>query len=197
MIKGNNILCFGSEKWEYPGFQQTLMQRLSSLNKIIFVNPIGSRTPKLQWTQARKVAHRVSNLFVKKNLQTINLKVCTPWTIPLVYNTFITNINKRIIKHQLNLIMARNNFTPTILWIGTPTAAFTIDLFRPELIVYHAVDRFSKFSFVNGIKIKTYEKVISEKADLVLCTSDAIKRDLIKYNDAVYTITHAVDFDHF
>jgi len=41
MIKKQNIICFGSEYWKYPGFQQTVMGLFSEGEKILFVNAIG------------------------------------------------------------------------------------------------------------------------------------------------------------
>ena len=59
-------------------------------------------------------------------------------------------------------------------------AFFLMDLFDPELVVYHAVDRYSEFAFVDREKILSYERAVAERADVILCTSDAIQRDMSK-----------------
>ena len=197
MIKGKNILCFGSEKWEYPGFQQTIMRKLSTSNRVIFVNPLGSRKAKLDYSQLNIYLRKIKRTFAKKYAPATNCLVCSPWIIPLVYNSMITPLNKQLVKYQFGKLLTKNNFRPYILWIGTPTAAFLLDLFNPEMTVYHAVDRYSEFSFVDQEKIRHYEKIVAEKADVILCTSDAIRDDLVKYNKFAYTVTHAVDTNHF
>ena len=197
MISKKNILCFGSENWEYPGFQQTLMRKFSESNKVIFVNPIGSRKIKLQYSQLEIYFNKIRRTFAKRKSPTTNCFVCSPWIIPLIYSSIITKLNQKLIKYQFSRILIKMNFDPYILWIGTPTASFILDIFNPKLIVYHAVDRYSEFSFVDREKIRLYEKKIAEKADVILCTSDAIRNDLIKYNRFTYTITHAVEFEHF
>jgi glycosyltransferase involved in cell wall biosynthesis len=197
MIKGKNILCFGSENWEYPGFQQTIMRKLSTSNRVIFVNPLGSRKVKLDYSQLSIYLRKIKRTFAKKYTPSTNCLVCSPRIIPLVYNSMITQLNKQLIKYQFSKLLTKNNFKTYILWIGTPTAAIFLDLFDPEMTVYHAVDRYSEFSFVDREKINLYEKIVAEKADVILCTSDAIRDDLVKYNKFAYTVTHAVDTDLF
>ncbi|MCP4745016.1 MAG: glycosyltransferase family 1 protein [Desulfobacteraceae bacterium] len=197
MIKGKNILCFGSENWSYPGFQQTIMRKLSFANRIIFVNPLGSRKVTMRWSQLNFYLKRLKMIGAKKFAPTSNITVCSPWIVPLVYNRAITKLNRHIIRVQFNKLLSNQNFKPYILWIGTPAAAFCMDMFDPEFIVYHAVDRYSQFSFVDKNKICAYEKKVAQKADVILCTSDAIRNDLSGYNKSAFTVTHAVDFDHF
>lgn len=197
MLKGKNILCFGSENWEYPGFQQSLMRKLSSTNNIIFINPLGSRKIKLQLSLFKIYLNRIKNNFQTKIDLSPNCLVRSIWIIPVVYSKSIMYLNKRIIKNSVDKLLLRKNFETYILWVGTPIVAPIIDEFKPELIIYHAVDRFSEFSFVDKFKIKEYELLISKKADAIICTSDAIRDDLKVYNSSTYTVTHAVDFEHF
>jgi glycosyltransferase involved in cell wall biosynthesis len=70
-------------------------------------------------------------------------------------------------------------------------------VFDPALTVYNPVDRYYAFPFVNSTKIRSYERKIAEKADVIICTSEAIKKDLSPYNENCFTVTHGVDFDHF
>lgn len=197
MIKGKNIICFGSENWGYPGFQQTIMRKLASDNRIIYINSMGTRKIRLQLSQFMFYLSKIKATFKKRHNAGENCLVCYPKIIPLVYNNFITHINKVLIGLQVQKLLSKQNFCPYILWIGTPTAACVLDLFDPEMIVYHAVDRYSKFSFVNSNKIRIYESQIAKRADVIICTADAIKNDLIEFNDATYTVSHAVDFEHF
>jgi glycosyltransferase involved in cell wall biosynthesis len=65
------------------------------------------------------------------------------------------------------------------------------------LTVYNPVDRYYAFQFVNGEKIRDYERQVARRADVVICTSDAIKKDLSPYNKNCFTVRHGVHFDHF
>ena len=120
---------------------------------------------------------------VKKNIQpSEKTVVCNLWIPPIVYNAIAGFINKFLIKIQFSKLLSKHNFNSYILWIGTPTAAFVIDLFSPVLTVYNPVDRYSAFPFADKDKITACERNIARKADLIICTSAMIKNDLLLYN---------------
>ena len=201
MIKGKNIICFGSEKWEYPGLQQTIMRLLSNHNRILFVNALGSRRISVKISQFGFYLKRAIRIFQKDTIQggegLKNVSVCNPWIIPLVYNSAVMELNKAIMHVQFSRLLSNLEFSNYILWIGTPIAAPFLDIFNPSVLIYNPVDRYSAFSFVDSEKIINYERNIASRADAIICTSDAIKKDLEPYNSNCFTVTHGVDVNHF
>jgi glycosyltransferase involved in cell wall biosynthesis len=204
MIKGQNIICFGSEIWNYPGFQQNTMRLLSSENRVLFVKPIGTRKISLNASNFQVYFARFSRvlkLFQKNNGdgadEIKNVTICDPWVIPLVYNAAITRINRVLIARQFSRLIDALDFNAYILWVGTPTAAFALDLFNPTGIIYNPVDKYSEFSFVDREKILAYERDIASRADAIICTADAIRDSLIPYNQKTFTVTHGVNVKHF
>jgi glycosyltransferase involved in cell wall biosynthesis len=197
-LKGQNIICFGSARsWNYTGFQQTVMRLLSRDNRVLYVNALGSRKVSLELSELPWYLKRAQRLFKKNIEQSANFMVYNPRIIPLVYNDTINRINGFLLQKQFLALINRLNFDKYILWIGTPTIAFALDLFKPALTVYNPVDRYYAFTFVNGYKIRKYERQIAEKSDIIFCTSEAIKNDLLPYNSYCHTITHGVDFHRF
>jgi hypothetical protein len=201
MIKGHKIICFGSEKWQYPGLQQTIMRFLSQGNKIIYVNSLGTRKVSLRFSQfgyyLKQILRRFSNNNSKNKSATNNVIVCNPWIIPLVYSDTITKFNRILIRRQFAGLLPMLDFRRYILWLGTPTAAFLQDLFDPELLLYNPVDRYYAFPFVDREKLRYYEHEIVRRTDVNICTSDAIRNDLLPYNEHSFTVSHGVDFEHF
>ena len=197
MVKGQNIICFGSESWAYTGFQQTVMRLLARENKVLYVNALGSRKVSLDSSQFLFYLKRAGRLFQKSIEKSTNTLIYNPSIIPLVYSSLVTRINRMLIRTQFSRLISKMNFQKHILWIGTPTVAPLLDVFDPVLTVYNPVDRYYAFQFVNSIKIRNYERKIAEKADVIICTSEAIKKDLSPYNENCVTVTHGVDFDHF
>ena len=201
MIKGKNIIVFGSDKWEYPGLQQTVMRLLSRNNRILFVNPLGTRKISVKFSEFGIYFNRAIRIFQNHNNNgdelSENISVCNPWMIPLVYNRAIMKLNKSIMHAQFSRLLSRLEFDKYILWVGTPTAASFLDIFDPTLIIYNPVDRYSEFSFVDSAKIAEYERYIASRADAIICTADAIRKDLEPYNSHCFTVTHGVDVNHF
>lgn len=197
MIKGHDIICFGSSTWKYPGMQQTIMRLLAPYNRILYINALGSRNVSLKFSQFGFYLRRIQRQFQQSHNTSENTKICNPFIIPFVYNTIITQINKLLLRAQFNQLLSKINFHNYILWIGTPTAAHFLDLFEPALTIYNPVDRYHAFSFVNADKIRAYERIISAKADAIICTAEAIRSDLLPYNEHTFTVNHGVDIKHF
>jgi glycosyltransferase involved in cell wall biosynthesis len=201
VIKGQNIICFGSEKWEYPGLQQTVMKLLSWENKILYVNALGIRKISIRFSQFGIYFKRAISIFQRSIDQggedLKNIFICNPWIIPLVYNSTVMELNKSIMRAQFSRLLSRLEFNNYILWIGTPTAAFFLDIFDPSVLIYNPVDRYSAFPFANSAKLVNYERFIASRSDAIICTADAIRKDLEQYNGNCYTVTHGVDVDHF
>lgn len=197
MIKGQNIICFGSSTWQYPGLQQTTMRLLAEQNRILYVNALGSRTVSLKLSQWSFYLKRIQRQFQAGPTMSGSTMVCNPFIIPFVYDNMTTKLNRLLLRAQFQHLLPKINFRKYILWVGTPSAAPFLDLFDPSLTVYNPVDRYHAFSFVNGDKIRAYEKMIASKANAIICTSDAIKKDMSAFHPHVFTVTHGVDVDHF
>jgi glycosyltransferase involved in cell wall biosynthesis len=201
MIKGKNIIFFGSDKWEYPGLQQTIMKLLSQNNRILFVNPLGTRKISIKFSEFGIYFNRAMRIFQRypnhSDEVSKNINFCNPWMIPFVYNGTIMKLNKSIMHAQFSRLLSRLEFDQYILWVGTPTAASFLDIFDPILVIYNPVDRYSEFSFVDSTKIARYERHIASRADAIICTADAIRKDLEPYNSHCFTVTHGVDVKHF
>ena len=197
MIKGQNIICFGSSTWQYPGLQQTIMRLLSPDNKILYVNALGSRNISLKFSQFSYYLQRIKRQFQHNQVISDNTMVYNPFIIPFVYNTIATKINKLLLRAQFSQLLSKINFQNYILWVGTRTASHFLDLFDPALTVYNPVDRYYAFEFVNGDKIRDYEKMIASRSNAIICTSDAIRNDMSAFNKHVFTVTHGVDVNHF
>ena len=173
------------------------MRLLARQNKVLYVNALGSRRISLNFSQFLFYLKRARSLFQKSIEESTNTVICNPSIIPFVYSNLANKINRILIRNQFLRLISKINFQNYILWIGTPTAAPLLDLFDPLITVYNPVDRYYAFPFVNSTKIRNYERKIAEKADVIISTSEAIKKDLSPYNENCFTVAHGVDFDHF
>ena len=197
MLEGHNIICFGSARWSYSGFQQHTMRLLSKRNKVLFVNPIGTRRISLKRDLLAAVLHRLRKDGNPRSVAAGEVFVADPRIIPLVYNRLAQAVSRTLLRRQMRRLLQELGFESYILWVGSPTAAFILDLFQPEVTVYNPVDRYRAFSFVDAAKIRAYERVCASRSDLVICTSEAIRRDLQPYNEHTVTVPHGVSFEHF
>jgi glycosyltransferase involved in cell wall biosynthesis len=173
------------------------MRLLADRNRILYVNALGSRNLSFKLSQFGFYLKRIQRQFQANQTMSENTMVCNPLFIPFVYSDLTTTLNRVLLRVQFKQLLRKINYQKYILWVGTPTAASFLDLFDPSLTIYNPVDRYHAFSFVNGDKIRAYEKQIASRANAIICTSDAIRNDMSAFNRHAYTVTHGVDVDHF
>ncbi len=198
MLSGHNIICFGSERWEYPGLQQTIMRYLSKENRVLFFNSLGTRRIAFDRTFFRACTRRLTAFFSDNNhAPADSVRVLNPHFIPLTYSTLATRINRSLISRQCRSLVSEMQLSSYILWIGTPVVSPLLNRLSPDLVVYNPVDRYHAFSFVDSVKMKAYERQAAQQADVILCTSTAIRNDLLRFNRNTFNVSHGVDFAHF
>lgn len=197
IVRDLHIVCFASENWDYPGFQQSIMRGLALNNRLLFFNAIGLRKASAKHREYRLYFSKLKRLFSGTKQISENVLVHNPFLIPYLYNDRIDRINRILIKWQLSKLQHKFKLKECVLWVGTPTAAPFIKDINYSLLVYNPVDRYCAFSFVNPEGIRRYERIVAESADLIIATSDAIYEDMKKYNNNCRVITHGVHFNHF
>jgi glycosyltransferase involved in cell wall biosynthesis len=197
ILRGYNIICFGSEKWEYPGLQQTVMRHLSVDNKILYVNAIGLRKAIFRQKNIKIYIAKLKNIFGGTRRISDTVTVFSPLLIPVLYNDYIAKVNAVLLRRQFRKLLRDLNFKDYLLWAGTPTVAPFLGLFQPRLLIYNPVDRYSTFPFVDRHSVEKLQGIVAQAAHLVITTADAIKEDMAQYNKMCEVVGHGVLFDHF
>jgi len=82
---------------------------------------------------------------------------------------------------------------PRILWITVPSHINSIDAYKPDLVIYDAVDE-PKDEFASWA---VYYPAILERADLIFCSSRSIYEYFSPRHPQVYLVPNGVDYVHF
>jgi glycosyltransferase involved in cell wall biosynthesis len=197
ILRDFNIVCFGGEQWEYPGFQQVVMRHLSANNRILYVNALGLRRAAFKRKNANIYFAKLKKLFAGTRKVSDTITVFNPFFLPILYNENIDKVNKILLRWQFHKVLRDLKFRNYLLWAGTPTMAPFIGLFQPRLLIYNPVDRYSAFSFVDQAGVQKLERIIAQAADLIITTAEAIKEDMAYYNKNSEVVNHGVLFEHF
>lgn len=191
------IVCLGSAPWDYPGFQQSAMRELAKSQRVLWVNPTGTRKVSLSTSNLGRYLRKLKSLFAGTKHVAERVWVCHPFLVPMVYNPLIARLNAQLLHAQFLRQLSRLGFRDYALWVGSPMAAPFLRSFSPRLTVYNPVDRYYAFSFVDRDRLLASERDIARTADLIFCTADAIRDDLSPYNPRTYTVNHGVNFARF
>jgi glycosyltransferase involved in cell wall biosynthesis len=197
VLRDSDIVCFGAEQWEYPGFQQTVMRHLSANNRVLYINALGLRRTALKGKNANIYFAKLKKLFSGTRKASDTVTVFNPFFLPVLYNEYVDKLNTVLLRQQFRRLLRDLKFSAYLLWAGTPTMAPFLGLFQPRLLIYNPVDRYSAFSFVDRAGVKKLERTIAQAANLIITTAEVIKEDMLHYNKNCEVVSHGVLFEHF
>ena len=213
MIQGRDIVCMSSLDWDaHWTSKQQIMHRLAAFNRVLYVEePVTMLAPlkvPRHWKRWGAVVPRV------KSPEPGVWVVTPPPLLPFGNMRPVVNrLNQRILAAYIRHGMKRLGIGDSaILWTYVPTSAALLDLLAGterraggrrkragvDLVVYHCVDEHSAFpGFVSPHVVREYDDQLTRRADLVLTTSENLRRGRIGLNPHTYTVLNAADVEVF
>ncbi len=196
----DGIICFGGVDWWYHNrghYDLQMMRELSARVPILYVNSIGMRTPKISEGAmfAKRVLRKLGSIGHGLVEVRPNFNVLSPLVLPGVGGA--GPAMKRLLAHQVRSAARRCGIRRPLLWIACPPAAGLIDAIDPVAVVYQRTDRFESFSGVNVEQIVGFDKMLKQRADLVLfCARNLYEAEGADCRRSAF-VDHGVDFDLF
>lgn len=194
-----DMIVFGEDFGGLPSSTQHLIRHLPKMRKIIWVNSIGLRQPKLNANDCRRAVSKLigqpkqgfsTPSQVPDNVHIVNLR-----TIPAPSSHISRQLAKTMMLNQLLPILAEHHIEKPILWSSLPTAADLCGHLNESGVIYYCGDDFSALSGVDHHVVAEHEEKMVKKANLVLGASEAI---CAKFpHNKTLLLPHGVDVDLF
>lgn len=212
-MDGENIVCFAKDWTEDPTSNNHVMKMLSHENRVLWLNSIATRTPKL--TSGRdlgKIGRKLASF--AKGLESIEpstvptpegahqkkpggLWIHTPIVVPLPHSDVAQRVNEQILRTSLGILRRRLGMGDFQLWTFLPTAGRYVGKMGESLSVYYCTDEFSQFSHMDTDRIVEMEADLCRRVDLVFATSRTLVERKRVYNPETHLASHGVDQAHF
>ncbi|EGU44460.1 putative glycosyltransferase [Vibrio ichthyoenteri ATCC 700023] len=194
-----DMIVFGEDFGGLPSSTQHLIRNLPQMRKIIWVNSIGLRQPKLNSGDCYRA---MSKLFgqakrgfctpsqVPDNVHIVNLR-----TIPAPGSQISRQLARSMMLQQLLPILEQHHIDKPILWSSLPTAADLCGHLNESGVIYYCGDDFSALSGVDHDVVTEHEHKMVKKANIIFGASEAICAKF-PYNKTVL-LPHGVDLELF
>ena len=206
MLRGKDIVCISSLDWGAMWTsKQQIMHRLAETNRVLYVQePVTMLAPLKVPAHWRRFSAAVPHL----NRVDAGLWTLTPPPF-LPFGNMRPGVNKAnqaVLARYILWAMNRLYFDEEyIFWTYLPTSVALLDDLtaedrarRASLVVYHCVDEHSAFpGFVDPEVVKTYDDALTRRADLVITTSENLRRSREPFNSHTYTVLNAADVEIF
>ena len=207
MLRGKDIVCISSLDWAAMWTsKQQIMHRLAETNRVLYVEePVTMLAPlkvPARWARWAATAPRLGR--VDAGLWTLTPPPLLPFGN---MRPALNQANQNVLAHYVRWALDRLYFDEDyIFWTYLPASVRLLDRLRgaaasgrrPSLAVYHCVDEHSAFpGFVSPDVVKGYDDELTRRADLVITTSENLRRSRETLNPNTYTVLNAADVEIF
>jgi glycosyltransferase involved in cell wall biosynthesis len=197
-LEGRQIVCLGFGEWDAELWtnQQHLMSRLARRNRVLFLESLGLRQPRLASRDLRRMARRVQRAAAGPRAVD-GLHVQSPLVIPIHDRPRIQTLNARLLRAQVGRAAHSLGFERPLLWSYVPQADWLVETLQPSAIVYHCVDDIAAQKGVAATAFREAEAHFAAQADLVLASAPALAERMRALNDRVFYAPNVADTDRF
>jgi glycosyltransferase involved in cell wall biosynthesis len=192
----DGMICFANDWYADPLSKKHLMLRFARNRRILWVNSVNNRRPRMASKDFRRVFQKLAEF--RQGLVQVQegIWVLTPLYIPFHGNPVIRELNRKLLGVQIRHALVKLQIRRAITYTFAPTSADVVGSLGEDAIVYHCVDEFSAFSDA-GAEVAERERELLGKADVVLCSAAGLYERKKGHNPHTYLVTHGVDYEFF
>jgi glycosyltransferase involved in cell wall biosynthesis len=196
VLRGRDMLCFGHDWSGDPLSKTHLMRLLARDNRILWINSIGYRAPAASARDFNRAINKLKAATEPVKEVERNIFVLNPLAVPAYGISWMREVNRQLLRFQVNRAMRKLGFSRPINWVFTPTAAVVAGSLGEEMVAYYCVDEFTAFSGIPP-QLVALEADLIRRADLVIVSADRLLKSKSDKNPHTVLIRHGVDYNTF
>lgn len=196
-----DLIVFGEDWGRHPSSTQHIIRQLAADRKIIWINSVGMRRPRLSMSDAKRVleklrsrSHRVStsrpNVSVPQNMTVIE-----PNVLPIPGNPIASFISRQIGGRQLNKQIKSAQLNNPAIWISVPTAVDLLPALPDAPVAYYCGDDFGGLDGVDHTPVLKCERKLAEIAQKIFTVSPLLAEKFDR--SKVVDLPHGADIEQF
>ncbi len=197
-----DIIVFGEDYGVHPSSTQHLMNRLAANHRIIWLNSIGLRAPKLTLNDMMRIIRKATTILTARLARTDSAQnqtkapfpVLQPIALPFPDSSLARKVNQWLLKRQMQKLIKRYDLQHPTLWTSLPSA---VDAVCPEMkrTLYYCGDDFSALDGVDHKAVEAMETELIDQADLVISASKSLHQRMPQ--EKRLFLPHGVDITLF
>src|SRR6185503_20509627 len=134
---------------EDPTSNHHVLRELAKTRRVLWLNSVGTRTPKLSSGRDLGKIRRKLGEFARGPVNVENdLWVFSPLVLPLPHSALAQRANQQILRGTIAWLRRKLGLQQFQLWTFLPTVADYVGTLGEQLAVYYVVDEWSLFSYL-------------------------------------------------
>ena len=195
-----DLVIFGEDWGGLPSSSQHLARELAKTRKILWINSIGLRRPRVTWRDIKRawnklLAPRVVSSFGNTPNPNENIHVMNVLTIPVPREGLERRIATWLLTSQIKPAMKKAGLVKPLLWTSLPTAVDACGHLDEAGVVYYCGDDFSSLEGVDHKAVADRERELLARTNLVIAASEKLATCLPSRDTRM--LPHGVDYDLF
>lgn len=201
MLKNRDIIVFSDDWGRHPSSCQHLLRRFLPDNRVVWVNTIGMRSPRLSLYDIKRGIGKMGGWLAGDSRtgasEAAGPVIVDPVIIPYNHIGPVRSLNRELVMRKLRALMAREGIAAPLLITTFPCAADYMDGLNECARVYYCVDDFTQWPGVNSSLIAAMEEKLLAACDLVLASSDTLCDAKTRSGKRPALVPHGVEVEHF
>jgi glycosyltransferase involved in cell wall biosynthesis len=192
------IVAFAKDWHEDPTSNHHVLRELAKSRRVLWLNSIGTRTPKL--SSGRDLG-KIRRKLVEVTRGPVNVEndlwVFSPVVLPFPHSAAARRVNRSILRATIRLLTRRLGMRDFHVWTFLPNVADYVGTLGESLSVYYCVDEWSMFSYLDREETVAAERALLEKVDCVFAINEALAANKRALKSETHVAPHGVDHAMF
>lgn len=199
-----SLVVFSDDWGRHPSSCQHLVKQLLPSYRVLWVNTIGTRAPRMDMATLRRVREKVRQWSMSEprpdDTDAVdlhhNLRVVNPRMWPWFSKSYDRRLNSFLLNRQL---------APLVAALPKPVTAITTLPITADLCgqlpiskwLYYCVDDFGEWPGLDGDTLRLMDVQMIRGADEIVAVSQTLQRFIASQGRQSRLLTHGVDLNHW
>lgn len=194
------LIVFSDDWGRHPSSCQHLIGQMLPRRRVVWVNTIGTRPPRLNWATLQRGFEKLKQWMSAGRSEPADSRSGPEVLNPKMWPSFRTRfgrwLNRRWLAKAVRPI-AEAMPNPPIVVTTVPLVADLVGAFPSARWVYYCVDDFGVWPGLDGRTLRSMEAELVAKVDAVVAVSETLQTHIAKLGKQSHLLTHGVDLEHF
>jgi len=195
------FVVFGDDWVSHVTIVHHIVRLLSKTNPILYVNGLGTRSPRWNVYDLRRAAVKLKQWLLPNGCGAQsglpNGHVYSPFVIPLNSVGLVRRRNQRTLRRDVGHLLKTHGLDAPILLVAHPSGGEVVGAIGERLLIYLVMDDYQEMPGVDRNYLHDLERTLLAQADLIFATSTKLQERKSGKKAQALFLPHGVDFDHF
>jgi glycosyltransferase involved in cell wall biosynthesis len=207
MLDGALILVFADDWGIHPSSAQHLLRRFLAKNRVIWLNTVGLRGPRISHYDLLKIRRKLRHWFGQELIRAENFpqpEIHDILLAPLSLGRVARKLNAAILRRAVRKCVAAGSSgeaeladSPLFIISTLPLTADLVGAIPGATFIYYIVDDYASWPGLTGKLVRQMDREQAQSADLVVAASRALANLHQEDSKRIDYLPHGVDVNHF